>query len=112
MRAGRRRKPLAIGNAVEPRNCHHRLLRMTEGGIAAVRRRRVPGGVQKPRVLPNSDLRCRHGEGIYPDAMNRPFHILTAVGPHGKPASRDLNARWFSVLWTHGGGWEHRSVRC
>ena len=79
---------------VEPRNCHHRLLRMTEVGIAPVRGRHVPGGVQKPRVLRNRDLRCRHGKGIYPDAMNRPFHILTSVGPHGEPAGGDVDLRW------------------
>ena len=50
-----------------------------------------PVAFKKPRVFLNRDLGRRHGKGIDPDAMNRPFHVLTAVGPHGEPASSNLD---------------------
>src|SRR5271156_6799572 len=67
---------------------------MREVGIAPIGRRRVPVGVQKPRVFLNRDLRCRHGKGVDPDAMNRPFHCLIRTGSHGEPAGSDVNLGW------------------
>src|ERR1700685_827813 len=96
MRASHCEKPRAICDRVEPRNRHHRLSRMTEVGIAPVRGRQAPGRLQKLRIFPDRYLSCSHGKAIYPDAMNRSFHVLATLGPHGKPAARDMNLRRFS----------------
>src|SRR5205823_1233707 len=85
-----------ICESVKPRNRHHWLLRMREVGIAPVWGRGALGRVQKPRVLLNRDLGCRHGKGIQPDAMNRAFRGLTAVGSHEEPVSGDVNPEWLS----------------
>ena len=108
VRAGHCGKPRAICNRVVPGNRHHRLLRMREAEIAPERGRRPPGGVKKARILINGHLGRCYVKGVYPNAMDRRLRIMTRVGPHGEPASRDVNSQWVGD-WIHGGQWGHLS---
>ena len=67
---------------------------MREAEIALERGRRLPGGVKKARILINSHLGRYYVKGVYPNAMDRRLYIVTRVGPHGEPASRDANSQW------------------
>jgi hypothetical protein len=117
VRAGHRGKPRARCNRVVPGNRHHRLLRMREAGIAPERGRRPPGGFKKARILINGHLGRSYVKGVYPNAMDRRLDILTGVGPHGEPASRDVNSQWLGDWhetgdWIHSGRRGHLSIRC
>ena len=81
---------------------------MREAEIAPERGRRPPGGVKKARIFSNGHLGRCYVKGVYPNGMDRRLDIVTGVGPHGEPASRDVNSRWVGD-WTHGGPWGHLS---
>lgn len=100
-------KPRAIRRRIEPRHRHRGLLRMRKVGIAPVWRRLPSGSFQKPGIFRNSDLGCRHGKRIHPDAMNRALHRLTSIGSHCERAAGDQHLRRLnngrrSINWSHG----------
>ena len=81
---------------------------MRKAEIAPERGRRSPGGVKKARILINGHLGRCYVKGVYPNAMDRRLDIVTGVGPHREPASRDMNSQWVGD-GTHGGLWGHLS---
>jgi len=90
---------------------------MREAGIAPERGRRPPGGVKKARILINSHLGPCYVKGVYPNAMDRRLDILTGVGTHGEPASRNVNSQWLGDWhetgdWIYSGRRGHLSIRC
>jgi len=99
--AGLRDEPLAIAIGIEPRDAGDGLPRMVEVGILPEGRWLISSRLHKALVVGIRDLSGGEKESVDPDPMDGAFAILTRIGAHEEPGSRDRDEQGFEGI-----GWK------